>query len=47
MQVPNYVHNSGKKQKRTLKPQALRSARARVKQLRLRLTVSKPPEKDR
>ena len=47
MQVPNYIHNSGKQQKRTLKPQALRSARKRAKLTRLRLTVSKPPEKDR
>ena len=47
MQVPNYIHNSGKEQKRTLKPQALRSAKKRAKHTRLRLTVSKPPEKDR
>lgn len=47
MQVPNYIHNSGKQQKRTLKPQALRSARKRAKQTRLRLTVSKPSTRNR
>jgi hypothetical protein len=47
MQIPNYIHNSGKEQKRTLKPQALRSARKRAKHTRLRLTVSKPPVMDR
>lgn len=45
--VPNYIHHSKKEQKRTLKPQALRSARKRAKHTRLRLTVSKPPEMDR
>ncbi len=44
MQVPNYIHHSNKPQKRTLKPQALRSAKKRLKHLRLRLTVSKPPK---
>jgi len=41
--VPNYIHHSKKQQKRTLKPQALRSAKKRAKHTRLRLTVSKPP----
>lgn len=30
MQVPNWKHNSGKPQKRKLKPQALRQAKARL-----------------
>jgi len=34
MQVPNWQHHSKKDQKRTLRPQALRSAKARVKQFK-------------
>jgi len=33
MKVPNWQHNSGKPQKRTLKPQALRQAKKRRGQL--------------
>jgi hypothetical protein len=31
MKVPNWQHHSKKEQKRTLKPQALRQAKARLK----------------
>jgi len=31
MKIPNWQHHSKKEPKRTLKPQALRSAKARVK----------------
>ena len=34
MKVPNWQHHSKKEQKRTLKPQAMRQARARVRQLK-------------
>jgi hypothetical protein len=37
MQVPNWKHNSGKEQKRKLKPQALRQAKARRQALKKRL----------
>ena len=37
MQVPNWKHNSGKEQKRKLKPQALRQAKARRQALKNRL----------
>jgi hypothetical protein len=37
MQVPNRHHHSKKDQKRTLKPQALRQAKARRKALKKRL----------
>jgi len=33
MIVPNWKHNSGKLQKRTLKPRALRQSRARLRSL--------------
>jgi hypothetical protein len=33
MKIPNWQHNSGKPPKRKLKPQALRSARERRRQL--------------
>ena len=36
MQVPNWKHNSGKPQKRKLKPQALRQAKARLAQFKKR-----------
>jgi hypothetical protein len=38
MQVPNRYHHSKKDQKRTLKPQALRQAKARRQALKKRLT---------
>ena len=37
MQLPNWQHHSKKKQKRTLKPQKLRQARKRRRQLINRL----------
>ena len=37
MNTPNWKHNSGKEPKRKLKPQALRSARERRRQLKKRL----------
>ena len=40
MTVPNWQHNSGKPPKRKLKPQALRSARERRRQLIKRLLTS-------
>ena len=33
MIIPNYIHHSKKEQKRTLKPQAIRSAKKRTKAL--------------
>ena len=39
MNIPNWQHHSKKEQKRTLKPQALRQARARVKQLKKLHTI--------
>jgi len=33
MRVPNYIHHSKKEQKPTKKPQALRAAKKRTKQL--------------
>jgi len=38
MQVPNRYHHSKKDQKRTLKPQALRQAKARRQAFKKRLT---------
>ena len=38
MSTPNWQHNSGKPQKRKLKPQALRQAKARRQALKKRLT---------
>jgi hypothetical protein len=40
MQKPNWQHHSKKEQKRKLKPQALRQARARRKALMNRLLFS-------
>ena len=37
MNTPNWQHNSGKPQKRKLKPQALRQAKARRQALKKRL----------
>jgi len=37
MTTPNWQHNSGKHQKRKLKPQALRQAKARRQALKKRL----------
>ena len=37
MQVPNRYHHSKKEQKRKLKPQALRQAKARLQALKKRL----------
>ncbi len=37
MKVPNWIHHSKKEQKRTLKPQALRQAKARTKALKRKL----------
>jgi hypothetical protein len=37
MSTPNWQHNSGKPQKRKLKPQALRQAKARRQALKKRL----------
>jgi hypothetical protein len=39
MQVPNRYHHSKKEQKRKLKPQALRQAKARRQALKKRLLV--------
>ena len=36
MNTPNWQHNSGKPQKRKLKPQALRQAKARLAQFKKR-----------
>ena len=38
--TPNWQHHSTKEQKRTLKPQALRAARKRVKNLKQRLLTN-------
>jgi len=38
MQVPNWKHHSRKEQKRKLKPQALRQAKARLAQFKKRHT---------
>ena len=38
MTTPNWQHHSRKEQKRTLKPQAMRQAKARRKALKLKLT---------
>ncbi len=40
MNTPNWKHNSGKEPKRKLKPQALRAAKARRRQLINRLQAS-------
>lgn len=37
MNIPNWLHNSGKEQKRKLKPQALRDARRRKQALKAKL----------
>ena len=42
MKVPNWQHHSKKEKKRTLKPQALRSARERRRQL---IKCLQPPNK--
>ena len=38
MTTPNWIHHSKKEQKRKLKPQALRQAKARRQALKKRLT---------
>ena len=38
MKIPNWQHHSKKEAKRTLKPQALRDARRRTKNLIVKLT---------
>ena len=38
MTTPNWQHHSRKEQKRTLKPQAMRQAKAQRKALKLKLT---------
>ena len=40
MQVPNRIHNSGKEQKRRLKPQALRRRRTALKALKAKLQLT-------
>jgi len=40
MTTPNWQHHSKKEAKRTLKPQALRDARKRVKSLKQRLLTN-------
>ena len=40
MTVPNWQHHSKKDAKRTLKPQAMRSARQRAKMLKLKLLLT-------
>ena len=42
MTTPNWQHNSGKDPKRSLKPQALRQAKAR-RQALLRRLADRPP----
>jgi len=42
MQVPNWKHNSGKEQKRKLKPQAMRARREALRQFKKRHMT--PPE---
>ena len=37
MNIPNRFHNSGKEQKRKLKPQAMRARRAALKALKAKL----------
>ena len=37
--VPNWIHHSKKDQGRTLKPQALRSSKQRLKALKYKLNV--------
>ena len=37
--VPNWIHHSKKEQGRSLKPQALRSAKQRLKALKYKLNV--------
>tara|TARA_B100000029_G_scaffold214482_1_gene212424 strand:+ start:1275 stop:1394 length:120 start_codon:yes stop_codon:yes gene_type:complete len=37
MKYPNWQHHSKKEAKRTLKPQALRAAKKRVKMLKMKL----------
>jgi hypothetical protein len=41
MTIPNWQHHSKKEQKRTLKPQALRQAKARKQALKRLLEVTK------
>jgi phosphohistidine phosphatase SixA len=41
MTTPNWQHHSKKDQKRHLKPQAMRQAKARCQALKRKLTVSK------
>jgi hypothetical protein len=41
MNTPNWKHNSGKEPKRKLKPQALRQAKARRRQLINRISNEK------
>ena len=38
--IPNWLHHSKKEQKRTLKPQALRQSKAKLKHLKKRLSSS-------
>ena len=40
MTIPNWQHHSNKDAKRTLKRQAMRSARARAKMLKLKLLLN-------
>ena len=40
--IPNWQHHSKKEAKRTLKPQALRDARRRTKNLIVKLTSQSP-----
>ena len=40
MNVPNWIHHSKKDQKRKLKPQALRQAKARLSQFKKRYMTS-------
>ena len=42
MNVPNWIHHSNKQQKRKLKPQALRSAKARRQALINKLRRQSP-----
>ena len=41
MQVPNWRHHSKKEPKRTLKPQALRQAKQRLQNVKMRYMTSK------
>jgi hypothetical protein len=41
MNIPNWQHHSKKEAKRTLKPQALRNARKRTKNLIIKLSQSR------